>query len=156
MCEDDMYDSGIFDGDCCPADLWEKKHYGTAVPFFLTYMLLSNFILMNVVVGFVLESYVTQVANTERGLTMQDFEDFREAWYQFDVAHTGFLHVSMLSRFMLSLRDKPFKTLQAAEHDRTAPGLGEFRESDLVLMSNLHALALPGDVLQVFHVFIAL
>eukprot|EP00746_Dinoflagellata_sp_MGD_P127813 gnl/MRDRNA2_/MRDRNA2_62305_c0_seq1.p1 gnl/MRDRNA2_/MRDRNA2_62305_c0~~gnl/MRDRNA2_/MRDRNA2_62305_c0_seq1.p1 ORF type:complete len:1357 (+),score=241.70 gnl/MRDRNA2_/MRDRNA2_62305_c0_seq1:92-4072(+) len=155
LCEEDMTGSGKFDGSCCPADLWGQKHYG-AIPFFLTYMLLTNFILMNVVVGFVLDSYGTQIESTEKGLSMDDYDEFLQLWNDFDVAQTGFMHVSMLCMFVASLPDKPFKMFHASEHQRTTmTGMDNFRESDIVLLSNLHALVLPGDVVQVFHVFIA-
>lgn len=99
---------------------------------------------------------MTQVANAEKGLTKEDYEEFLSAWYDFDIAQTGFMHVSMLCRFMQHLRDKPFKTFHASEHGRATAGNDEFGEKDIVLLSNLHALVLPGDVLQCFHVFIAL
>merc|ERR1711959_736535 len=118
------------DGSCCPEEsMWDTRNYA-AIPFFVTYMLLSNFILLNVVIGIVLDNFASCTADSESGLSLDHFEVFEEVWYEFDVGRSRFMHVSLLTRLFRRLPADPFRKIVGEEPD----GLSSLTVSERILL----------------------
>merc|ERR550514_2157289 len=149
ICEDPLN----LDGSCCPdLEAWNRTNYA-AVPFFVVYMLLSNFILLNVVIGIVLDNFAACTSDSEAGLSLDHFEVFEEVWYEFDVSRSRFLHVSLLTRFFRRLPVDPFRRIVGADDDND---LRSLIISERILLFNLHAPVIQGDVVSLSHVWISL
>mmetsp|Transcript_55433 Transcript_55433/g.147107 ORF Transcript_55433/g.147107 Transcript_55433/m.147107 type:complete len:353 (-) Transcript_55433:355-1413(-) len=74
-----------------------------AVPFFVSYVLVSTFIVLKMMIAIILENFIIALKNDGRSLQLEHADAFVEAWAEFDPQATGRLHVRHLVDVMRRL-----------------------------------------------------
>ena len=77
---------------CCPEHLWEKTSVASPI-YFVSFLVLTNFILFNVIVGIVLDNFATYGISISEPISESDLEEFERVWYEFDITRTRFMHI---------------------------------------------------------------
>ncbi|XP_051826215.1 sodium channel protein type 11 subunit alpha [Antechinus flavipes] len=76
-----------------------------AVTFFVSYIIISFLIVVNMYIAVILENFNTATEESEDPLSEDDFDIFYEIWEKFDPEATQFIEYSALSDFADSLPD---------------------------------------------------
>lgn len=69
-------------------------------------MVITNFILLNVIVGIVLDNFSTVDEADDSTIGIRHFEEFEKAWFEFDVSQSRYMHITLLRRFFEELPTK--------------------------------------------------
>ncbi|XP_006890709.1 PREDICTED: sodium channel protein type 11 subunit alpha [Elephantulus edwardii] len=72
---------------------------GIAITYFVTYIIISFLIVVNMYIAVILENFNTATEESEDPLSEDDFEIFYEIWEKFDPEATQFINYSVLSDF---------------------------------------------------------
>jgi len=75
----------------------------TAIPFFVTYVLLSTFIVLKMMIAIILENFVIALKADSNSLQFEHAEYFLEAWAEHDPEGTGRMHVKHLASVIRAL-----------------------------------------------------
>ncbi|XP_072455049.1 sodium channel protein type 11 subunit alpha isoform X2 [Notamacropus eugenii] len=76
-----------------------------AITFFVSYIIISFLIVVNMYIAVILENFNTATEESEDPLSEDDFEIFYETWEKFDPKATQFIEYSALSDFADALPD---------------------------------------------------
>ncbi|XP_074055206.1 sodium channel protein type 11 subunit alpha isoform X1 [Macrotis lagotis] len=77
----------------------------TAITFFVSYIIISFLIVVNMYIAVILENFNTATEESEDPLSEDDFDIFYETWEKFDPEATQFIKYSALSDFADALPD---------------------------------------------------
>merc|ERR1719502_1884813 len=75
-----------------------------AVSFFVSFEVLSSFVILNMMIALILEEYSKTINREKHKVNPEDAERFVEAWAKYDPFATGRMHVRHLRVF---IRDLP-------------------------------------------------
>ena len=119
----------------------------TAPSFFYSYVILTTFILLNVIIGIVLDNFeeITDAEASSCGIDTDIFPEFERFWFELDVTRSRLLHVTLIRQLLKSLPEK-FRSFKKDEPPVSA------RE----IICNLHVAVIPGDVVSLSHVWVNL
>jgi hypothetical protein len=99
-----------------------------AIPFFLSYVVLTTYVVLKMLIALILENYVIAMKRDHNSLQPHHAEAFVKAWAEFDPEATGFIYVGDLSGVIkllppplgLDPSQGPFKSASLAEVQRYA------------------------------------
>jgi len=75
-----------------------------ALPYFITYMIISSFVFLNIVVAVILENF-TALGNTNPDLvSANDIADFKDVWAEFDPDADGLIPTKVLPQLVMDLK----------------------------------------------------
>ncbi|XP_066274287.1 sodium channel protein type 4 subunit alpha-like isoform X2 [Branchiostoma lanceolatum] len=97
---DPNFPNGYWNGDCSVAWL--------AVAYFVSYIILSFLIVINMYIAVILENFNQAHQQEEDGITEDDFEMFYSVWERYDPYATQFIYYHQLSDFCDNL-DEPLR-----------------------------------------------
>ena len=112
-----------------------------AVPFFVSFVLLTTFIVLKMMIALILENYLKTLRRDRSNVQPEDATAFLEAWSVFDPEGTGWLHCKDLIEFIFIL-PPPLGLSGKSIFGRTAKRLHAQR---YILQMDLHPTISPVD-----------
>eukprot|EP00659_Diplonema_papillatum_P001073 gene1073-1646_t len=105
--------------------------------FFLTFMILGTFIILNLIIAVILEDFLTAQSEEASIVTPADTLTFAKLWRRYDTADTGLMPVTSLLPFLKGL--EPPLGIGVAKHFRVSSGrLATIIEGVFVVDGKVH------------------
>ncbi|CAG7822841.1 unnamed protein product [Allacma fusca] len=92
--------------ECGDPDTGECPNFGVAVLYFVSFLLITHLIVINMYVAIILENFEDASREEEVGIVEDDLEMFYVQWSRYDPQATQFISFDQLSEFLGSL-DRP-------------------------------------------------
>jgi hypothetical protein len=108
----------------CSTDAGNCGSPYAALAFFLSFQVLSSFIILNMMIALILEEYSKAINREKHKINPEDAERFVEAWAKYDPYATGRVHVRHLRSL---IRDRP----PPLGLDPTSKAFNHIRDSDI-------------------------
>jgi hypothetical protein len=87
-----------------------------AIPFYISFIIITNFVILNMYTAIILDSYEEANTDVQEGLTDDDFDLYYQVWQQYDPDLTYYINYYDLSDFVDSLYEK--KTLNLCKSNK--------------------------------------
>ena len=92
--------------ECATGESWtalmhdQARHTWLAIPFFISYVILSTFIIFKMCIVLIIENFNLALKRDRHGLQPESADVFQDVWSQFDPEATGRMHVEYLIDFL--------------------------------------------------------
>ncbi|KAK3244596.1 hypothetical protein CYMTET_45798 [Cymbomonas tetramitiformis] len=106
------------------------------VPFMLSYVVLTQLLLLNIIVAVVLDSYQACLHEYRRVVTTLTIKEFQQTWMELDPKASGYIPVKHLGKLLLNMKE-PLHCQRSEE---------EFVDRDLLPL--IHELNFPMYIVQ--------
>lgn len=103
-----QYQTEYVEGDC--------GYPYFAIPFYISFIIITNFVILNMYTAIILDSYEEANRDVQEGLTDDDFDLYYQVWQRYDPDLTDYINYDNLSDFVDSLYEK--KTLNICKSNK--------------------------------------
>ena len=113
-----------------------------AVPFFVSFVLLTTFIVLKMMIALILENYLKTLRRDRSSVQPDDAEAFLEAWARYDPRGTGLVPIDNLTELVHSL--PPPLGLNPAYYPKGGACVGH-RGGRARVYARVHACCAPSE-----------
>ncbi|CAF1006440.1 unnamed protein product [Rotaria sordida] len=83
-----------------PSNRGDCGHTGIAIPFLVSYLIISSLVVVNMYIAVILENFSQAQEDVQQGLTDDDYDMYYEKWQRLDPSGSQFIQYDQLSDFV--------------------------------------------------------